>query len=80
MRVACSKHGKSDIDILRKTPQAEASDWLRTVAWQRSVLGHISKHKGPYCLHIIDNLAAANVRWLSLKCTFIHYRYLPNHV
>ncbi len=32
MRVACSKHGKSDIDSLRKTPQAKASDWLRTVA------------------------------------------------
>ena len=29
MRVACSRHGKPDIDILRKTPQAEACDWLR---------------------------------------------------
>ncbi len=47
MRVACSGHGKPDIDILRKTRQAEVSDWLLIVAWQWSVLGHISKHKGP---------------------------------
>ncbi len=33
MRVACSRHGKPDIDILRKTPQAGAFDWLHTVAW-----------------------------------------------
>ncbi len=28
MRVACLKHGKSDINSLRKTPQAKVPDWL----------------------------------------------------
>ena len=32
MRVACLKHDKSDINSLRKTPQAKAPDWLHTVA------------------------------------------------
>ncbi len=32
MRVACLKHGKSDIDSLHKMPEAKAPDWLHTVA------------------------------------------------